>query len=331
MLKEMVIFRSKLEKEIAAIVFCIAISLIVTSRIIGPGLDTQNYIAAFKEIHQNGPSLESRYEPLSQIFVWLTSAISADQFSIFSVFIFFSIYLKSIAVRNIGGNRLIFFLLYLPLWAAILEANQIRAAMGLAFFFLSLSYLRESMFKAALLSAVAIGFHYSMAVLSVLLFVAIIIVGIRRNKLKVIALVSSLLLVSYLLIDFVIDTVVPRMLVMADTLEVSTINLLSAYAIVAYSMWALNVAGRIFSSDRQCPEHVPVILITSAGVAGFIYLARNEFPYAYRVLETTSSLLPYSLASLWRYSGNKYSRYVIGVIIICAWIVAPNYWVRNSQ
>lgn len=316
---------------VIATIACISLSILISLRLFGPGLDTEIYISIFDSIAASGPDISSRYEPLFQMLIWILTKLSHNGIAIFFGAILISLYLKAYAVKESKGSLLIFLPLYMALWAATLENNQIRAAIAISILYLAITRIERQPLTAVILGFLAIGFHYSMILVVSIISIIEIINIFKRSKTTALALISGIALISTILYEIAAEEIVPRAILMTGTLDISQVSLLSPYAVINYSFFfALLFARRRYKI--AAPYFHPHITATVAiGICLFIILGWNNLPYSYRILETTTATAPLLLAVIWSTTKSRAIKIHIAIVTMLAIVYSPHYWAINSS
>ncbi len=306
-------------KLLVALQVALMIGCVVGARLAGPGLDTDNYVYLFRA----PPSLSdgiSRFEPLFLLLVtglrWITRSPE---------FIFFAIAAIASMIKLAAVSRLpdvslpLFAAAYVATCMPLYEYNQIRVAVALGFIYFAWNHLETAPLRSALYFAIALGFHYS----SALLIVPAVLFVVARSPLAMAAggVSIGLIAIATLLIDVshVLQSYANGLMLRAAEVEGAEVNPLSFGVLLMF-------ASTVVFAFARFKLKAYVLLVCLIGLVLFTVLVRLEIPYSYRVLETFAAVLPYGWARAFR--GSSVQRLAVGGLVAAAVAYSPFLWSR---
>jgi len=306
-------------KLLVALQIALMIGWAVGSRIAGPGLDTDNYVHLFRA----PPSLADgvgRFEPLFLLLVTgLRLVFRSPELIFFSIAAIASL-IKLAAVARLREVSLpLFAVAYVATCMPLYEYNQIRVAVALGFIYFAWNHLSTAPLRSAVYFAIALGFHYS----SALLIVPAVLVVVARSPLALIVggIGAGLLAVALMVINVpqMLQSYANGLMLRAAEVEVAEVNPLS------FNLLLLLASTAVFAVSKfELKAYVLMVCLIGLGL--FAVLVRYEIPYSYRVLETFAAVLPYAWARAFR--GPALQRLAIGGLVAAAVAYAPIHWAR---
>jgi hypothetical protein len=306
-------------KLLLALQLALMIGWVVAARLAGPGLDTDNYVHLFRA----PPSLSdgiSRFEPLFLLLVTgLRWATRSPEFIFFAIAAIASMIKFSAVARLPDVSLPLFAAAYLATGMPLYEYNQIRVAVALGFIYFAWNHLETAPMRSALYFAIALGFHYS----SALLIVPAVLVVIARSPLAMAAggVSIGLIAVATLFVDVtqLVQSYATGLMLRAAEVEGAEVNPLS------FGVLLMIASTGVFAFARF--ELKPyILLVCLTGLLVFAVLVRLEIPYSYRVLETFAAVLPYGWARAFR--GSSVQRLAVGGLVAAAVAYSPFLWSR---
>ena len=306
-------------KLLLALQLALIIGWFVGARLAGPGLDTENYVYLFRA----PPSLSdgiSRFEPLFLLLVTaLRWAMRSPEFIFFAIAALASMVKLSAVARLPDVSLPLFAAAYLATCMPLYEYNQIRVAVALGFIYFAWNHLETAPLRSALYFAIALGFHYS----SALLIVPAVLFVVARSPLAMVAAGISigLIAVATLVVDVtqVLQSYANGLMLRAAEVEGAEVNPLS------FGVLLMLASTGVFAFARfQLKAYV--LLVCLMGLMLFTALVRFEIPYSYRVLETFAAVLPYGWARA--FCGSMPQRVAVGGLVAAAIAYSPFLWGR---
>jgi hypothetical protein len=306
-------------KLLLALQFALVVGWVVSSRLAGPGLDTDNYVYLFKA----PPGLSdgvSRFEPLFLLLVTGLRTFTRSPDTIFFAIAAIACLIKLFAVARLPGASLpVFALAYVATCMPLYEYNQIRVAVAIGFIYLAWNHLPTAPLRSALHFALALGFHYSSALF---ILPALIVVAARSRLAMIVGGVAiGLFAVASLVIDapLVLQSYATGLMLRAAEMEGAEVNPLGFGVL-------LLLASTVVFAFARFELKAYVLLLCTFGLVLFAGLVRFEIPYAYRILETVAAVLPYGWARAFR--GPALQKIAVGMLVAVAVAYAPILWGR---
>ncbi len=311
---------------VSSAILAILMAAIISFGGFGEGVDTANYVRIFAQIHNQTSIWDLRYEPLFVVFVkTFSSRYSSPEF-VFLMITVPAILSKVLAVRAVNGNGLVFLFLYMSLWAPTMELNQIRVALATGLFLYVISAHRLNIFVALVLATLTLGFHYSMIGYILTLWVVLL----WRNNMflaQKFLLAFAILTLAYLGFTIVGENLLDRIKIRESIVITQSIRVFGLFSVFTIISTSFVLLYQLRIGINNVPLAVQVVTISAVGgILVFLYQSMHGGLFAYRTLETMTSLLPFSLAWVWRSADRSEWRIAILVLIGIGIAIAPNYW-----
>lgn len=306
-------------KLLVALQLALVAGWIVSARLAGPGLDTDNYVYLFKA----PPGLTDgikRFEPFFLMLVYGLRSLLRSPEGIFFAIAAIAVLIKLIAVARLPDTSLLLFAAgYAATCLPLYEYNQVRVAVALGFIYFAWNALASSPARSAVFFAIALGFHYSSALLIVP--AALVIAARSRLAMSLGGVVLCMIGAAAFVIDApqMLQSYASGLILRAAEIEGAEINPLSFNVLLMMASTAAFVFSR-FELKAY------VLLVCGIGLALFAVLVRLEVPYAYRVLETFAAVLPYAWARAFR--GSLLQRGAMLALVMAAVAYSPVHWGR---
>lgn len=306
-------------KLLVALQLALVAGWVVSARLAGPGLDTENYVFLFK----SPPGLSDgikRFEPLFLMLVYGLRALVRSPDAIFFAIAAIAVLIKLVAVARLRDASLLLFALgYAATCLPLYEYNQIRVAVALGFIYFAWNVLPSSPARSAIFFAIALGLHYSSALLMVP--AALVVTARSRMAMSLGAVALGMIAVAAFLIDApqMLQSYASGLMLRAAEIDGAEVNPLSFNVLLMMASTAAFVFSR-FELKAY------VLWVCGIGLALFAVLVRLEVPYSYRVLETFAAILPYAWARAFR--GGPLQRGMMVALVLAAVAYSPIHWGR---
>lgn len=306
-------------KLLLALQCALMLGWVVGARIAGPGLDTDNYVYLFRA----PPSLADgigRFEPLFLLLVTGLRGVTRSPEIIFFAIAAIAVLIKFSAVARLSDVSLpLFAAAYVATCLPLYEYNQIRVAVALGFTYFAWNHLSTAPLRSALFFAIALGFHYS----SALLIVPAVLIVVARSQLAMVlaGIASAGVAIALLVVDVpqVLQSYATGLMLRAAEVEGAEVNALSFGVL-------LMLASTVVFAFSRFELKSYVMLVCLIGLALFATLVRYEIPYSHRVLETFAAVLPYAWARAFR--GPALQKFAVGGLVAAAVAYSPVLWAR---
>lgn len=165
-LRSVLLFKTSKRKALSRII-CLLAFFVVLYQVFGESKDFKNYEIFFENARFSGIEylFTQRFEPLFSFLGWGISSLLQNNFVVYGVLVFFSLWIKSIALIPFIPSWRILLLIavfYGTRFFPLHELTQIRAAISCSFLLLATSYsLRNQGKKTIIAGLCAVGFHMS--------------------------------------------------------------------------------------------------------------------------------------------------------------------------
>jgi hypothetical protein len=214
-LRSVLLFKTSKRKALSRII-CLLAFFVVLYQVFGESKDFKNYEIFFENARFSGIEylFTQRFEPLFSFLGWGISSLLQNNFVVYGVLVFFSLWIKSIALIPFIPSWRILLLIavfYGTRFFPLHELTQIRAALSSSFLLLAMKYsLTRHKKKSIFFSAISMGFHMSSSIAIPFVFLK---KTPRRSYIFLISL--GILATSLFLKDFLIEVLSAHLKVIA--------------------------------------------------------------------------------------------------------------------
>lgn len=313
---------------LVSVALAFSLSVAISFEIFGESLDKQSYLRIFNEIQNYSSFTSLRYEPLFNWYVKIFQNLSFDPAYTFLWIVAPALLGKLYASYRVGGQTIVFLIIYGALWAPIFELNQIRTSLATGIFIFAIALPNMSVNYRAILAFVSVGFHYSMVAYVLVLWI-IIFFSSKTAVIKKMLLTAIILFTLFYFDNQILESLMKRIELRNQYMGNEVVRLLSLFSIFILFSTSLISFYIIFLNQSEVPLLVQVAVISSIiGLTIFFYMAIAGGSFTYRILETMTIFLPISLAWLWSSTQSSALRCAILFLVIFSLAIAPMQWSR---